>query len=63
MADVKKAGRADAVAKIRAIMSEFGIALGDLCAGKKVRKSSKQSGLVAPKFCGPNGETWTGRGR
>lgn len=63
MADLKKAGQADAVAKIRSLMSEFGIAPGDLGAGKKARKSSKESGPVAPKYRGPNGETWSGRGR
>jgi DNA-binding protein H-NS len=63
MSDVKKAEQADALAKIRSIMSEYGIAPGDLGAGKKPRKTSKQSGPVAPKYRGPNGETWTGRGR
>lgn len=63
MDNVKKAGQAEAVARIRAIMSEFGIAPGDLGAGKKTRKASKQSGPVAPKYRGPHGETWTGRGR
>jgi DNA-binding protein H-NS len=63
MAEVKKAGRADALAKIRSIMSEYGIASGDLNAAKNTRKSSKPSRTVAAKYRGPNGETWTGRGR
>ncbi|GGE82347.1 H-NS histone family protein [Massilia psychrophila] len=63
MASVKKAGQADAVAKIRSMMSEFGIAPSDLGVGKKTSKSSKSSGNVPAKYRGPNGETWTGRGR
>jgi DNA-binding protein H-NS len=63
MADVKRTEQADALAKIRSIMNEFGIAPADLDVGKKSRKSPKQSGSVAVKYRGPNGETWTGRGR
>jgi DNA-binding protein H-NS len=63
MADLKKAGQADAVAKIRSIMTEFGIAPESLTGGKKTSKSSKPSGTVPVKYRGPNGEAWTGRGR
>lgn len=63
MADVRKVEQADALAKIRSIMSEYGIAAGDLGTAAKPRKATKQSGPVAPKYRGPNGETWSGRGR
>jgi DNA-binding protein H-NS len=63
MADVKKVEQADAISKIRALMTEYGVAPGDLRIGKKSRKTTRKSGLVAPKYRGPNGETWTGRGR
>lgn len=63
MADVRKVEQADALAKIRSIMSEYGIEAGDLGTAKEPRKATKQSGPVAPKYRGPTGETWSGRGR
>ena len=66
------------VKDILAKMQAFGITLKDLQPGKsgkgrkagapkgrtpKAAKPSKRAGVaVAPKFRGPNGETWTGRG-
>lgn len=65
------------VQEILAKMQAFGITVKDLQATKpgKVRKSgrkptatkvakpSKRAGVaVAPKYRGPNGETWSGRG-
>ena len=68
----------DATVKdILAKMQAFGITLKDLQPAKpgkgrkgapkvreaKAAKPSKRAGVaVAPKFRGPNGETWTGRG-
>lgn len=40
-----------------------GRAKGKATAGKKAVRALKKSGVaVAPKFRGPNGETWSGRG-
>ena len=66
------------VKDILAKMQAFGITLKDLQPGKsgrgrkaaapkvrvaKAAKPSKRAGVaVAPKYRGPNGETWTGRG-
>lgn len=63
IAEIKKLEQANAVAQIRSLMNEFGIKATDISAGNKIRKSSGKSGLVAPKYRGPNGETWSGRGR
>ena len=68
----------DATVKdILAKMQAFGITVKDLQPGKPTRgrkagaksaapkaaKPSKRAGVaVAPKYRGPNGETWTGRG-
>lgn len=66
------------VLDIRAKMQAFGITVKDLQApaGRKGRgkakrpaqaktvgvKQKKAGSVVAPKFSGPNGETWSGRG-
>jgi DNA-binding protein H-NS len=63
IAEAKKLEQANAVAQIRSIMTEFGITPGEIGVGKKTRKSSGKSGPVAAKYRGPNGETWSGRGR
>lgn len=62
IAEATKLEQANALAQIRTIMDEFGIAPTDLGTSKKVNKSKKSS-TVPVKYRGPNGETWTGRGR
>ena len=62
IADATKLEQANALARIRAIMDQFGIAPTDLgSAGTTVK--AKKSGTVPAKYRGPDGETWTGRGR
>jgi DNA-binding protein H-NS len=59
----KKRDRAEAIAKVRALMSEYGLTLADL--GGKVTPTAKGSarGKVPPKFRDPaTGDTWSGRG-
>ena len=62
IAEATKLEQANALAQIRAIMDEFGIAPTDLGSARK-QSNAKKSGTVAAKYRGPNGETWTGRGR
>ena len=62
IAEATKFEQADALAKIRAIMDEFGISPTDLGSAWKPG-NAKKSGMVLAKYRGPNGETWTGRGR
>ena len=55
----------DAVARVRAIIEEFGLTEADLFSTGKPRKaSSAKGGTVAPKYKDPEtGKTWTGRGK
>ena len=62
IAEATKREQANALAQIRAIMDEFGIAPTDLGSARKPG-NTKKSNTVPAKYRGPNGETWTGRGR
>lgn len=65
ISEARRTELAGALANIRSIMNEYGITPSDL--GKTSRKQQKvknlNSGQVPPKYRGPNGQTWTGRGR
>src|SRR5690606_25043815 len=60
---------AAAIADIRAKMAQYGITVSDIVGkdkkpgSKKTRKARTAGTKVAPKYRGPNGELWTGRGR
>ncbi len=64
----KKQDRSGAIAKVRALMDEYGLSVDDL--GKKAaakrktgKGTGKSTGKVAPKFRNTStGETWSGRG-
>ena len=62
----RKSEIADAVAKARALVAEFGLTADDVFGGAKKRGSKTASGskaIVAPKYRNPaTGATWTGRG-
>ena len=62
IAEAKKVYQADAVSKIRALMAEHGLNAEDIGLSKKPRKVNRP-GSVAAKYRGPDGQTWTGRGR
>ena len=60
----KQQGRSDAVAKIRALMSEYGLSMADL-AGKtsKGKTTKSKGGKVPAKYRNSStGEAWSGRG-
>ncbi|HRH86078.1 MAG TPA: H-NS histone family protein [Rubrivivax sp.] len=61
IAEAQRTERADAVARIRALMAEHGLSLADLSAKTA---SIKRSGTkVAPKYRdATTGDTWSGRG-
>ena len=66
IADVQREERTDAVAKVKALMAEFGLTAADI-AGKlpstRVPGVSKPTGKVAAKYRNAaTGETWSGRG-
>jgi DNA-binding protein H-NS len=56
---------ADAIAKVRAIVDEFGLSAAEVFPSRKSRGPAKtSSGKVAPKYQNPStGQTWTGRGK
>ena len=60
----KREERADAIARVRALMAEYGLTLADLGAAKPAKKPTAGSGAkVAPKYRDPaSGQTWSGRG-
>ena len=61
IAEAQRTERADAVAKIRALMADHGLTLADLAPKSS---SAKRSGAkVAPKYRDADtGNTWSGRG-
>lgn len=67
IADTQRQERSDAIAKVRALMAEYGLTAADIV-GKSgnaaPRAASSAAGKkVAPKYRNPEtGETWTGRG-
>jgi DNA-binding protein H-NS len=62
----QKRERQDAIAKVKALMSEYGLTVADLSGGKPAggAKAGVTKGTkVAPKFRNAaTGETWSGRG-
>lgn len=60
----KREERAEAIAKVRSLMAEYGLALADLGGGKPAKKATgSPGGKVAPKYRDPaTGDTWSGRG-
>ena len=58
--DARKAEVGDAVAKIRALMKDYGLSIADIEPKRTADKREK----VEPKFRDPaTGATWTGRGK
>ncbi len=68
IAEFQREQRSDAIAKIKALMSEYGLTLGDLgnSGAAKARSSANKNaagGKVEPKYRNPaTGDTWSGRG-
>ncbi|MDR2326336.1 MAG: H-NS histone family protein [Acidovorax sp.] len=61
--EARKSELADAVAKVRALVAEYGLSAEDVFPPAKASRGS-QGGKVAPKYRNPEtGQTWTGRGK
>ena len=54
---------ADAIAKVLAIVTEYGLTAADIFGGERGRKASGTKAKVAAKYKDANGNSWTGRGR
>lgn len=53
--------RKGVIAELKAKISEYGLSENDLFSSSKAKSAVKRE--VQPKYRGPNGELWTGRGR
>ena len=66
IADVQREAHADAVAKVRALMAEFGLTAADIAGRATTARAAgagKSTGKVAAKYRNAaTGETWSGRG-
>ena len=63
IADAQREERTSAIAKVKALMTEFGLSAADLAGKSVAARAGKSTGKVAPKYKNKvTGETWTGRG-
>jgi DNA-binding protein H-NS len=64
IADVQRNQRADAIARVKALMSEYGLTLADVGGkGPAPTSPAKTKGKVAAKYRdAATGNTWSGRG-
>lgn len=59
--ETQRQERADAIARIKALMAEYGLTAADLSARAAAAPAATRK--VAPKYRNPaTGDTWTGRG-
>ena len=59
----RKQDRAEAVAKVRALMDEYGLTAADLSGRSAPKSRAGKGGKVAAKYRNAaNGDTWSGRG-
>ena len=57
------AERSDAVAKVRALMAEYGLSISDLATKAGGKRATAKGNKVAAKYRNAaTGETWSGRG-
>lgn len=62
IAETQRAERADAIAQIRQLMSQYGLDMADIT-GRAGSAPRAPSAKVAPKYRDPaTGQTWSGRG-
>ena len=63
IADAQRQARSDAVAKVRAMMAEYGLTAADLTAKSSSRTTAAAGRKVAAKYRNTaTGESWSGRG-
>ncbi|MFO1341006.1 MAG: H-NS histone family protein [Burkholderiaceae bacterium] len=63
IADAQRNARADAIAKVKALMAEYGLTAADLAGRAAPAPKAEATKKVAAKYRDPaSGQTWTGRG-
>jgi DNA-binding protein H-NS len=61
--ETQREERSAAVAKVRAVMAEYGLSLADISTRPAAAPGRKSSGKVAAKYRDPaTGDSWSGRG-
>lgn len=61
--EARKRELADAIARVRAEVAEYGLTADDIFSGRKAGRRAAGA-KVAPKYRNPlTGQTWTGRGK
>lgn len=58
----RREAKADAVAKVRALMAEYGLSAADLVVRNGPKASSAKGAKVAAKYTDKTGNSWSGRG-
>jgi DNA-binding protein H-NS len=59
----RKSERAEAVAKVQALMAEYGLSLTDLSTKRATKSTASKGGKVAAKYRNTaTGDAWSGRG-
>lgn len=62
IAAAQRAEKAEAIAAVKKLVADFGLSAED-CGFKGATGKGKAKTVVAAQYRGPNGETWSGRGR
>ena len=63
IADAQREQRSEAIAQVKALMSEYGLTLADIGTRAASAPARRSSGKVAAKYRNAaTGETWSGRG-
>lgn len=63
IAEAQRAARADAIAKVKALMAEYGLTAADLSGKSAPAPKGDGAKKVAAKYRDPaTGQTWSGRG-
>jgi DNA-binding protein H-NS len=63
IAEAQRAARTDAIAKVKALMAEYGLTAADLAGKAPAAPKAEGSKKVAAKYRDPaSGQAWTGRG-
>lgn len=63
IAEAQRTAKADAIAKVKALMAEYGLTAADLAGKAPTSPKAEPGKKVAAKYRDPaTGQTWTGRG-
>ena len=61
--EVRRSGMADAIVQAKQLIAFFGLSAAELGFTAPVKRAKRAPKAFPAKYFGPNGETWSGRGR